>query len=335
MENVPPPEQPATSPPEGPPVARTVGAQLRMAREAAGLSRSDIASRTKVAERHLIAIEDDRLGDLAARTYAVGFARAYARAVGLDEGQVATRVRRQLDADGSDRPTTLPSFEPGDPARVPTRRLAWIAGLGVVAVIVALLVFWSSYLSPEGALPSLLPGQAAAPAAAPSVAAPSSTPAPGSSQGPVMLTATGDHVWIKVTDQTGAQVVQKELALGESWTVPDGVPGPTLRIGRPDALSITVGTTAIPPLATRPQTIDGISLAPADLLARVKPAASSAGSAPAGEIRPAPIDRGARPPTVEPQASPPDLPGAPTADLPGASQPLPGTAASPLSTDSN
>ncbi|AXB75600.1 helix-turn-helix domain-containing protein [Novosphingobium sp. P6W] len=274
--------------------SQSAGAQLRAAREAAGLSRADIASQTKVAERHLLSIEEDRLGDLAARTYAVGFARAYARAVGVDEKVIAAKIREQLEAEVPERHETVPSFEPGDPARVPTRRLAWVAAAGVVIAVVVLLVFWSSFLSPQGALPDLIadkPAQTAAPAAS---APPPPPPAPTS--GPVVLTATGDKVWLKVTDGTGAQVLQKELAKGESWTAPAGVAGLQLRTGRPDALQISVGGKPLPPLSDKPELVTGVSLAPADLLARANPAAALA-STPAvtGAGQPAAPQPGAAP----------------------------------------
>jgi transcriptional regulator with XRE-family HTH domain len=256
---------------------QSVGNQLRAAREAAGKSRSEIASQTKIAERHLIALEEDRLGDLAARTYAVGFARTYARAVGLDEQVIAAKVREQLEGEQVARPQPLPSFEPGDPARVPTRRLAWIAGIGVVLVVGVLLAFWSSFLSPEGTLPDLIAPKVEQPAAtgAPATQAPVNPPPPAPAIGPVVLTATGDKVWVKVTDGKGDQVLQKELALGESWTVPSGISGLQLRTGRPDALQISVGGKPLPALSTEPKLISGVSLAPADLLARSNPGAPS------------------------------------------------------------
>ena len=153
----------------------TVGERLRAAREAVGLSRADVAARTKIAERHLGAIEEDRFDDLASSTYAVGFARAYARTVGLDEAEIARLVRGRLDA-GEDEVRPAVAFEPGDPARIPTPRLAWLAAAGVVAVMVAIFLFWRSYYTPAVTLPDLTKDEvappvvtAAAPAALPSV----------------------------------------------------------------------------------------------------------------------------------------------------------------------
>lgn len=262
----------------GGPADRTVGPVLIRAREAAGLSRADIAAQTKIAERHLAAIEEDRLGDLAARTYAVGFSRAYARTLGLDEKEIAEIVRHQLEAEGGREPVVVHDFEPGDPARVPSAKLAWIAAFGALVVIALLIAFWSSYLSPEGKLPDLLsPKPAAAPTRV-AVPVPAATPTAAPANGPVVLTATEEGVWIRVTDGAN-RLVETTLKKGETWTVPQTAQAPQLRTGRPDALALTVGGRAIPALAAKPMTMSGVSLIPADLAARANPAAPATGSA--------------------------------------------------------
>lgn len=308
------------------PVSHTVGEDLRQAREAAGLSRADIASQTKIAERHLLAIEENRLSDLAARTYAVGFTRAYARTLGLDEKAYAERVRRQLDAEGGAQHRTLePSFEPGDPARVPSLRIVGWAALAVLVVIGLVVAAGSTLLSPEGQLPSLLPAETAtnAPAAAKPLPV-----APPVASGPVVLTALEPDIWLRVTDATGAQLVQKTLAKGESWTVPDGANGPLLRTGRPDALQISLGGKALPLLADRPMTIRDLSLAPAALLGveSTAPPPSPVASAPvmnsAPPLAPRPQSTASRPvraaaPTSAPATVPSTLPdSSPAADAP-------------------
>jgi cytoskeleton protein RodZ len=259
--------------PNTPTTPRSVGEQLRSAREAQGLSLADISARTRVAERHLAAIEEGRFGQLAAPTYATGFSRAYARAVGLDERDIAAGVRRQLDAQAHTRPApTLPSFEPGDPARVPPSRIAWLAGLLVIAVIGVLLVTWNDFLSPEGELPDLLPDAAQTQSAAPVAAVPKApTPAPAAAPGgPVVLTATAPKVWVKVTDAAGNQLFQKELAQGESYTVPAEAQDPQLRTARADVLQITVGGRALPRLSDKPEVLSGVVLTPAALTERTR-----------------------------------------------------------------
>ncbi|MCJ2184062.1 DUF4115 domain-containing protein, partial [Novosphingobium sp. 1949] len=279
------------------PQALTAGKTLLKAREEAGLSRADIATRTKVAERHIIAIEEDRFEDLAARTYAVGFSRAYARSVGLDERHIAEMVRAQLDAHEPVHTVTQLSYEPGDPARVPSRGLAWMAGGAVVLIVGVVVYFWSSVFSPEGELPSLLTAET--PSAAPSLARPA--PAPSASvapSGPVVLTANADQVWLRVSDGEGKTLLQRVLKRGESWTVPADAQNPQLRTARADVLGITVGGKAIPALSDKPETLSGVSLKPADLVAR---ASGQPVPAPAGA--PAPSPAAPSPASVSPSAS--------------------------------
>lgn len=307
----------------------TAGHRLREAREAAGLTRGDVASRTKIAERHVLAIEEDRFGDLAARTYAIGFARAYARSVGLEEAEIAAAVRRQLDAERKP-PERVPSFEPGDPARVPPRRLAWLAGGAVAVVIVALALFWGDYLSPAGRLPDLLPAEGSVPVAAASQPAAPPAAVPERTSGPVVLTAMDDGVWISVRDADGARLLERQLTPGESWTVPADARAPQLRTGRPDALRVTVGGKALPPLADRPMTLAGISLAAQDLLARAEPApapgAVPAPAAPRASARPG--DGRASAGRSAPPAGDAAILGA-SPSQPTASSPDPGEPASP------
>lgn len=290
----------------------TAGERLRRAREAAGLSRTDVASRTKVAERHLEAIEGDRFGDLAARTYAVGFSRSYARAVGLDEREIAEQVRAQLDAAQYDHHApAAPTFEPGDPARVPPRGLAWLAAGAAVLVIGALLFFWSNYLSPEGELPSLLPEDEPS-QVVPATAAPKPAVTPeAAATGPVVITSRADRLWIKVSDADGNQLFQKELAMGETWTLPADAKGPVLRTALPGKLDITVGGKPVAPFTVVSETVSGVSIAPADLIARGSGdalASASAGPAPASRVSSSPASATRRPApsgTVSPsQAAP-------------------------------
>ncbi len=70
-----------------------VGRALRAAREELGLSLADIAHETRMAIRHLEAIEDGRFDGFAAPVYALGFARNYARAVGLPAQWVTDCLR--------------------------------------------------------------------------------------------------------------------------------------------------------------------------------------------------------------------------------------------------
>lgn len=251
----------------------SVGTRLRRARELKGLARADVASRTRIAERHLLAIEEDRFSDLASSTYAVGFSRVYARTVGMDEQAIADDVRALLAGTpkGRDR-VSIENFEPGDPARVPAVRTAWVAGLAALVVFGLLFVLWRSYLAPAASLPELEVDRAAE-GTAPGPAATGPAPAPAGGQ--VVFTATQDDIWVKFYDASGAQLMQKQMALGESYAVPADADGPLVWTARPEALAITVGARPVPRLADRQMTIRDVPVSAAALLARAAPPPSA------------------------------------------------------------
>ncbi|MES2097226.1 MAG: helix-turn-helix transcriptional regulator [Pseudomonadota bacterium] len=72
------------------------GPALRNARERMGLSLDDIAGETRIAVRHLIAIEESRFDGFAAPVYALGFAHSYARSVGIPRQWISDCLREQI-----------------------------------------------------------------------------------------------------------------------------------------------------------------------------------------------------------------------------------------------
>lgn len=150
----------------------SVGQRLKQAREAAGMDLPHLSEITKIPTRMLVLIEAGNFAALPARTYATGFTRTYARALGLDETEYVAAVRAEIGLGGPVEPLAMAAFEPGDPARVPTARLAWLAALGAVAVVIAGLFLWRTYYMPAVNLPSLLPADeaTAAEASAPAIA---------------------------------------------------------------------------------------------------------------------------------------------------------------------
>lgn len=259
-------------PDAGSPLER-VGKRLRLAREAAGLSRADIGHSTKIPERHLSAIEAGQFVAVRGRAYALGFARAYARVVGLDEAEIADEVRRGYDeAEGRDDRRTTASFDAGDPSRIPSRRTAWLAALLGLTIAAAAFYFWRTQFLPAVELPSLVAATPAPPAASPGLAAGAS--AIGQ---PVVFTATADGVWVKITDGTGRQLTQKELALGESYTLPSDSREPLLSTARAEALRVTVGGREVP-LRTPAAKVKDLPVSAAALLAEPGRPAGTASS---------------------------------------------------------
>jgi transcriptional regulator with XRE-family HTH domain len=262
-----------------------VGEQLRAAREAKGLTLEQVAAETRIPQRHLLAMEAGDFAKLPGRTYSVGFARTYAKTVGLDHDAVAAGVRAQLDAQNDEgyRPA---SFEPGDPARVPSRALGWFAAFAVLLLLAGGFFFFRTMFAPAGELPSLAQEQRQArqPTAAPQPVA-GAMPA-ANATGPVVFTALVPGIWVKFYDANGRQLLQKQMAQGESFTVPADAQGPLLWTGRPDALAITVGGRPVPKLAEQEQVMKDVPVTAEALLARGQPS-PAASAEPAGE-NPAP-----------------------------------------------
>jgi hypothetical protein len=98
----------------------------------------------------------------------------------------------------------------------------------------------------------------------------------------VVFTATVPGLWIKLYDAAGKTLLQKQLALGESFTVPADAQGPMLWTGRPDALTITVGGRPVPKLAETEQVIKDVPVSAQALFARAAPSTAPTPT-PAGE----------------------------------------------------
>ena len=264
-----------------------IGAQLRTAREAKGLTLEQVAAETRIPQRHLVAMEAGDFAKLPGRTYAVGFARTYAKTADLDPDLVAAGVRAELDAQSEDgyRPA---SFEPGDPARVPSRALGWFAAFAVLLLLAGGFFFFRSIFAPAGELPSLVDQQRQAQQAQRKASSPAAAPAPVvNATGPVVFTAAVPNVWVKFYDASGKQLLQKQMALGESFTVPADAQGPMLWTGRPDALAITVGGRPVPKLAEQEQVMKDVPVTAQALLARGQPGTAPAPASSGGKPAPA------------------------------------------------
>lgn len=304
------------------------GERLMHAREEAGLSRAEITARTRIPERHLEAIERGDFAALPARAYAVGFSRTYAREVGLDEAEIVREVRSELGMappEADRRPAQ--AFEPGDPARVPSARLSWVSALVALAVVLVGAVLWRSYYAPAVVLPSLVPDEPPAPATQPAPAMPA--PVQQAVGGDVIFTALENGVWVRFTDATGRQLMQKEMARGESWRLPSDASGPLVSTARPDALAITVGGRTVPPLAAGAGTVRDMPVSAEALLARPPVAAETRTAVQVQAAQPQAPRRAASRPAADQRADTVPAPVSPAGDA----APAEASAGSPPSTD--
>lgn len=260
-----------------------VGERLRIAREQAGMTIEQLAAETRIPQRHLEHVEAGEWNSLPARTYATGFARTYAKAVGLDPRATVEEVRAELAASEPGDRSRAATFEPGDPARIPSRGLALFSLFAVVILLVGGFMFYSRILSPGSGPGSLLEEERLASKAAKAAAAPKGAAAPATrpAGGPVVFTALVEGVWVKFYDGSGRQLMQKQMAKGETYTVPADAPNPQVWTGRPDALAITVGGRAVPKLADAERIVRDVPVTAEALLARGRaaPASTATGAA--------------------------------------------------------
>ncbi len=272
-----------------------VGERLRRARVDKGLELTDIARETRVPLRHLAAIENDAHDSLPALTYSIGFVKTFARFVGLSPEEMAAQFKAETSK-VAHVPQTMP-LEPLDEARVPPRGVVVAALIAALVVIAGIWAFGNGMFEREpmppapadvAAPPEPSPeddfgttaesgvpagGDIGVPPAAGAVDAagvaqpldPSAAQVAGS--GPVVLTATTE-VWIKVYDDAQQTVKMGILQPGESYAVPSDRGALKLWTGRAGALQVTVNGQAIAPLGAALETVQDVSLAPADLLAR-------------------------------------------------------------------
>lgn len=261
---------------------RSIGEELRRARESAGLTLAEVAERTKVRPGILAEIEADDHDRLPALTYSLGFVKAYARTVGLDPTAAGERYR--MESQKGDPIPTMVDLQPLEAKRLPSGRL--VAGsVALLAVLVAGFWAWGAgWLTGTPPAEPQVEAVDAAPAepeaeeaAGPAPAAPTADPS-----APVTITAR-EEVWLRISD--GQETFfMGTMTAGQSMALPPGRAW-QLRTGRAGALDVKVGSSAIPPLGGPAEQVRNLSLKPEDLLAR-QAAAPAPGLAPAAAPQP-------------------------------------------------
>lgn len=267
-----------------------VGARLRAAREARGLSIEDVAAQTRVPTRHLMMIERGEYAGLPAATYSAGFVKAYARLVGLDGQTLSEQFRGEMGSTVPPPHRAAP-YEPADPRRTPP---LWLALLALLLALVVGLGFL--YSRGSGDQPGRLAARGDDRSATPAAPAPGAVPAaqpvpPTPTQGGTVVIGASQDVWIKVSD-SGKTLVMRVLKAGEHVDVPADAVDPMLTTGRPGFTTIMVGATPIPPVGDPDRIAKNVSLKPAALLARVATPAPAVQPAPG---TPTPVENAAGP----------------------------------------
>lgn len=289
--------------------AAEFGAALRQTRIANGRELGQVAAQLRIRQPYLQAIEDGRFEDLPGPTYAIGFVRAYADYLGLDEEEVVKRYKEVRGGTGA-LANLVPPAPVAAEGRLPTGSILLLA-----AVLAAAAYGGWYYLSMKGrdpgevvaALPDRIaamvglkrepmPGPVPTPAPPPTAAP---TPSPSPSAPPVATTP--------------APAAQPPAVTAEN--------APPAASPAPAEPAFPRSTVPAPPPVTRP---------PAD-----EPRQAAAPPAQAAPETPAPPAAETAPP--EPATPPPEPAPSQTAEAPPAASPqeviVPPEAASPPSED--
>ena len=211
-------------------------------------------------------IEAGEYGNLPSRTYAIGFARSYARMLDLDERPILDQVRAELAQDETQGRVAPAKFEPGDPARVPSGKLAWLGALAAVLLLVGGFAFYRTYFSP-GLGPAPLEDETQVAAAQTAVPQTPATPTIDP-DAEVVFTSEMPDTWVKFYDASGAELYQAQMAEGDSFTIPSDAEGPQIWTGRPYAFAITVGGRPVPKLSEEDEIIRDVPVSAEALLTR-------------------------------------------------------------------
>lgn len=112
-----------------------IGAALKAAREFRGLSLQDVADQTRIRRTYLAAVEDMRLEELPSRPFTIGYIKAYATLLGMDQDEAVARFKET-------------SPDPDEPLRAPVGvrrerdpRMGAIMAVG--AFIVSAIILWN------------------------------------------------------------------------------------------------------------------------------------------------------------------------------------------------
>jgi cytoskeleton protein RodZ len=161
-------------------LAATPGATLSAAREAHGLSITEVAEQMRISPRQVEAIEADRYGELPGAVFVRGFVRNYARLLKLDPVPLLHALEPAL---GGDVP--LRAHEIAGTLPETTRRSHGRLWLGLIAVVVAVLAIAAAYEWWRGRVPAngggmgtIAPAQTPSAPLAPEATAPAQTTIP-------------------------------------------------------------------------------------------------------------------------------------------------------------
>jgi len=220
-----------------------IGASLREAREKRGLSHADVQKELRIRDRYLNALEQERWELLPGEAYVKGFLRTYAEFLGLNGTLYLDEYNAQT-ASGEEEPPIVPESLAPEAARsgLLTRTI-------VGALVVAILVFAAAVWRPgSSAAPQIAEASAATPKPARVVGmpvAPVVLPKPALPK-TALIRAVRARTWLSVRlgGPAGREIFRGFLDRGHklTYSLDRKV---WLRIGKPQAVAVTIGTRVV------------------------------------------------------------------------------------------
>lgn len=160
------------------PADRTPGSALAAAREAAGLTQTDMAGQMRISLRQLVAIEADRYEELPGPVFVRGFIKNYARLLNLDPAPLLRSLESALSAD---MPLREQHYEGAMPDSRSGRARLWLAIFLVLLAGVlgaAAYEYWRNRPAVESTVPAVGGAPKKSTASAPTTIVPSTTSEP-------------------------------------------------------------------------------------------------------------------------------------------------------------
>jgi cytoskeletal protein RodZ len=237
-----------------------IGESLRDARTRRGFTPADVHKAIRIRERYLTALEEERWDMLPGEAYTKGFLRTYAEHLGLNSQLYIDEYNARIPHRDEDAPPFVP--HPAVAQRSLKRGiLVAFAAVLVVGAAVAGLAAWrlgGTSTPPQGTPPGA--GSVAASAPTPSAVPPQvSKPKPAvASTAPTFtsISAARGRCWLIVRDggPTGAVLFEGVLEQGQAkrFRVTSKL---WLRMGRPDALDISVAGKTVGGLPATPSNL--------------------------------------------------------------------------------
>jgi len=244
------PPQPLRSEPSGSDEG-SFGRALAAAREARGLSRSDVAAQLRLHVRQIEAIEAENLAALPEAPFVRGYLRNYAKLVDLPAEPLLSLLNSKLRPSDPLHAGPAAAVSPlQSTPREPISGRLVIVGVVLLLGLLAALGWWTMR---QQAAPAAVPAAAVAvpapvatlPVAVPAVETePVAVPAPAADAPPTSRTALrltfNDRSWVEVRQADGTVLLSQNNAGGTTRVV-DGRPPYLLVIGNASKVALEYG----------------------------------------------------------------------------------------------